>query len=136
MKCFMHPDVEAIATCKKCGKAMCANCSAYSNHSGICPQCKMEEYQSELNNINEYRRSTIWGWIGKGIGFVALWSISIWLMAEIEFVWALGVIGTLVFGIWSAVKIPEFIKSNQRKTFLIGEIAKISKSLSKGDAII
>lgn len=136
MKCFMHPDVEAIATCKKCGKAMCANCSAYSNHSGICPQCKMEEYKSELNNINEYRRSTIWGWIGKGIGFVALWAISIWLMAEIEFVWVLGVIGTLVFGIWSAVKIPKFIKSSQRKTFLTEEIAKISKSLSKGDAII
>lgn len=136
MKCFMHPDVEAIATCKKCGKAMCANCSAYSNHSGICPQCKMEEYQSELNNINEYLRSTIWGWIGKGIGFIALWAISIWLMAEIEFVWALGVIGTLVFGIWSAVKIPKFIKSSQRKTFLTEEIAKISKSLSKGDAII
>lgn len=132
----MHPDVEAIATCKKCGKAMCANCSAYSNHSGICPQCKMEEYQSELNNINEYRKSTIWGWIGKSIGFVALWAISIWLMAEIEFVWALGVIGTVVFGIWSAVKIPKFIKSSQRKTFLTEEIAKISKSLSKGDAII
>lgn len=136
MKCFMHPDVEAIATCKKCGKAMCANCSAYGNHSGICPQCKMEEYQAELNNINEYRRSTIWGWIGKGIGFVALWAISIWLMAEIEFVWALGVIGTLVFGIWSAVKIPTFINKTKRRTFLIEEIAKISKSLSKGDAII
>lgn len=136
MKCFMHPDVEAIATCKKCGKAMCANCSAYSNHSGICPQCKMEEYQAELIDINEYRRSTIWGWIGKGIGFVALWAISIWLMAEEEYALALGVLGTLVFGIWSAVKIPKFIKSSRRKTFLIEEIAKISKSLSKGDAVI
>ncbi|MGN0765892.1 MAG: hypothetical protein ACI4MO_05385 [Christensenellales bacterium] len=136
MKCFMHPDVEAIATCKKCGKAMCANCSAYSNHSGICPQCKMEEYQAELDDINEYRRSTIWGWIGKGIGFVALWAISIWLMAEEESAWLLGVLGTLVFGIWSVVKIPTFINKTKRRTFLIEEIAKISKSLSKGEAVI
>lgn len=136
MKCFMHPDVEAIATCKKCGKAMCANCSAYSNHSGICPQCKMEEYQAELKHINEYRRSTIWGWIFKGIGFVALWIVSILLLSEIDFAWALGVIGTLVFGIWSAVKIPNFIKNANRRAYLTEEIAKISKSLSKGDAVI
>ena len=49
MKCFMHNDVEAIATCRKCGKAMCASCSAYSGHSGICPQCRRQEFAQELN---------------------------------------------------------------------------------------
>lgn len=96
----------------------------------------MEEYQAELRHINEYRRSTIWGWIFKGIGFVALWIVSILLLSEIDFAWALGVIGTLVFGILSAVKIPNFIKNTNRRAYLTEEIAKISKSLSKGDAII
>ena len=48
MRCFIHIDVEAVATCRRCGKAMCANCSAYSNHSGICPECRKEDFENEV----------------------------------------------------------------------------------------
>ena len=41
MKCFIHGDREAIAVCKLCGKGMCSNCSAYTGHSGICPECRL-----------------------------------------------------------------------------------------------
>ncbi len=50
MKCFVHPKKEAIAVCKKCGKAMCDNCSSYSKHSGICPECRCEEFIIEKEN--------------------------------------------------------------------------------------
>ena len=52
MRCFIHNEAEAIATCRKCGKAMCAQCSAYSGHSGICPQCRKEEFVKERKEIS------------------------------------------------------------------------------------
>ena len=51
MKCFVHMDKEAIAVCKTCGKAMCAECSAYSNHSGICPECRKVQFEKERNSL-------------------------------------------------------------------------------------
>ena len=44
MKCFIHNEVEAIAACRKCGKGMCQDCSAYSGHTGICPECRRQEF--------------------------------------------------------------------------------------------
>lgn len=57
MKCFIHLNDEAISVCKKCGKAMCMNCSAYSDHSGICPECRREEFIVESNNLNRLLNS-------------------------------------------------------------------------------
>lgn len=51
MKCFIHLTDEGIAVCKKCGKAMCMNCSAYSNHSGLCPECRREEFIKEREKL-------------------------------------------------------------------------------------
>ena len=64
MKCFIHIDQEAIAVCKKCGKAMCAECSAYSAHSGICPECRRESFMEEREvckmNSRDYKKGMIW----------------------------------------------------------------------------
>lgn len=49
MKCFIHEDREAIAVCKDCGKAMCRNCSAFTNHSGLCPECRLAELKDKLH---------------------------------------------------------------------------------------
>ena len=51
MRCFIHDTEEAIATCRKCGKAMCSKCSAYSGHSGICPQCRREDFIEERSKL-------------------------------------------------------------------------------------
>ena len=51
MKCFVHMDKEAIAVCKVCGKAMCSECSAYSNHSGICPECRKVQLEKERKSL-------------------------------------------------------------------------------------
>lgn len=47
MRCFIH-DTEAVAVCRKCGKAMCRNCSGFDNHSGFCPACKREVLSARL----------------------------------------------------------------------------------------
>ena len=52
MKCFIHINDEAVAVCKQCGKAMCGNCSAYTNHSGICPECRRTEFIQECNILS------------------------------------------------------------------------------------
>ena len=52
MKCFIHTGKEAIAACRKCGKGMCADCSSYSNHSGICPQCRREEFEDQAIKLD------------------------------------------------------------------------------------
>ena len=44
MRCFIHNSVEAIAACRRCGKGMCSNCSAYSGHTGICPECRRNDF--------------------------------------------------------------------------------------------
>ena len=49
MRCFFHEAKEAIAACRKCGKGMCVDCSSYDNHSGICPNCKKEDFKKEIS---------------------------------------------------------------------------------------
>lgn len=58
MRCFIHNEAEAVATCKRCGKAMCAKCSAYSGHSGICPECRKDDFIAERSRLNN-RAETI-----------------------------------------------------------------------------
>ncbi len=51
MRCFIHTNIEAIAACRRCGKGMCENCSAYSGHTGICPECRREDFIKEVAQI-------------------------------------------------------------------------------------
>ena len=39
MKCFTHSDVEAIATCATCGKAICQVCAVDVGGKMVCQQC-------------------------------------------------------------------------------------------------
>ena len=55
MKCFIHMDKDAVAVCTTCGKAMCPECSAYSNHSGICPECRKVELEEERTSLEAER---------------------------------------------------------------------------------
>ncbi len=60
MKCFVHANVEAMGVCKTCGKGMCAECSAYSGHTGICPECRLEEFKKELPRKKQNKKDCIW----------------------------------------------------------------------------
>ena len=64
MRCFIHTNIEAIAACRQCGKGMCENCSAYSGHTGICPECRRNEFIAEVNTkqarVEELDSKIIW----------------------------------------------------------------------------
>ena len=40
MKCFNHPDQDAVVTCNHCGKGLCADCTIEMESGGnCCPDC-------------------------------------------------------------------------------------------------
>jgi hypothetical protein len=39
MKCYVHPEIEAVATCTNCGKAICQTCSVDVSGRVICQNC-------------------------------------------------------------------------------------------------
>ena len=39
MKCYVHPDAEAVATCIECGKAVCETCAVDVGGKIFCQQC-------------------------------------------------------------------------------------------------
>ncbi len=117
MKCFIHFNQEAIAACTKCGKGMCANCSAYSGHSGICPECRKVEFQQQVASLNEGKQENIWK--------IVKWSFLAIFVVTIPF--------SAGFIIYNAFQIK---KANERIAYLEGEIIKLSKATSRGNANI
>ena len=39
MKCYYHPEVDAVATCADCGKAICQTCAIDVSGKLLCQQC-------------------------------------------------------------------------------------------------
>lgn len=39
MKCYLHPNVDAIGACTRCGKMICQACSTEINGKLVCNQC-------------------------------------------------------------------------------------------------
>lgn len=116
MRCFIHNEAEAIATCKRCGKAMCAKCSAYSNHSGVCPECRRDEFIDEVkhneNEIKEYKRDRI---------FNIVWAVLL--------CWTIIAIPYNLFKFFKNGK--EIVKLEERNTKLNVEIEKLTESLNE-----
>lgn len=52
MNCYVHPDVDAVATCVGCGKAVCGDCATTTREGGTdkvyCPQCNAANQASGL----------------------------------------------------------------------------------------
>ncbi|MDE6968015.1 MAG: hypothetical protein K2P12_05075 [Clostridia bacterium] len=136
MKCFMHPQVEAVSVCKRCGKAMCADCSSYTAHSGICPACRKEEYEIELSqlitHIKEYKSSIII----TSIFAVLIVVIGIIMAVLISPIFAVVLLVDLVLIYRIVKRRKELNAMNDRKTYLVGEIGKINRALTKGNGMI
>lgn len=136
MKCFMHPSKEAISVCKKCGKAMCADCSSYTGHSGICPVCKKEEYETELKmQNNKFRKNTsstiLWSIVG-----ILITILAIILIVKSSPIFAIGFAFTIAAIIKVIINMNNRKSIKQRIIYLQGEIQKINTALSKGTGII
>lgn len=136
MNCFIHPHKAAVATCKRCGKAMCENCSAYSGHSGICPECRNDEYKRERAALIDERKSKI-RWIVFEAVIIAL-VVLFTLLMIIEAGAAM-----LVFLIAALIPVPFIVRNakrlkaiKERLTFVEGEIAKLDAALARGVAEI
>lgn len=77
MKCYFHPEREAVVTCAKCGVAMCHECEEHAlfradNGTGqaMCPRCSLNDAQA----IVDYEAK----WLKKRaikLGFCALFII-------------------------------------------------------------
>ena len=121
MKCFIHNGRDAIATCKKCGKAMCADCSAYSGHSGVCPQCRKKEIEQKLVSKSREVDELKWPIVG--------WTIV-----------AIGLCWTIIGGIYGGVK--AYNRSAQKKAAeaemvqLQKEVDRLNQALKQGRSII
>lgn len=114
MRCFVHLNKEAIAACRTCGKGMCADCSAYSGHSGVCPQCRKAEFEKEVQSLNQQNRE---------LSGEIFWSV----LLAILLCW------TIIGLIWNIVAV--IIKTNQKSSnatrisTLKEEIARLDKIL-------
>ncbi len=42
MKCYVHPDTDAVATCTECGKGICSECAIDVAGSIVCRNCIQE----------------------------------------------------------------------------------------------
>jgi len=136
MKCFIHLTDEAVAVCKKCGKAMCGNCSAYSGHSGICPECRRNEFifekQGKEAELKKNKSKTLFNL------FITVLIAVIAIVLGIAVHYALFIIlaGSLFFGI-KAIKLKVRRKPiEERINYLTGEIDKLNVPLNRIRAII
>ena len=59
MKCFYHPDLEAAATCQRCGKGLCHACAAKRSPC-LCDECasilQSEREEQILSEENERKQ--------------------------------------------------------------------------------
>lgn len=137
MKCFIHTTQEAISVCKRCGKAMCADCSSYSQHSGICPECRREDFIKERAVLQENLSSNMRSIVLCSIAIVLTLALAIWLIAGV-----IGSLGAIVFIATAAFVIRVIMLFTRRKPmlervdFLTGEINKLTVSLGKGTGTI
>ncbi len=136
MNCFIHPHKAAVATCKRCGKAMCENCSAYSGHSGECPECRNADYKRERAALIDERKSKI-----RRIVFEAV-IIALVVLFTLLMIIEAGA-AMLVFLIAALILVPFIVRNakrlkaiKERLTFVEGEIAKLDAALGRGVAEI
>ena len=121
MKCFIHSAKEAVAACKQCGKGMCSNCSAYSGHTGICPQCRKVEFEAERARLTGEEKDLRWAIFGWSVFTVVL---------------AVTIIGLFFGGYKIISSVIGRKKANERINYLTREIAKLNNALRSGNAVI
>lgn len=114
MRCFVHLNKEAIAACRTCGKGMCADCSAYSGHSGVCPQCRKAEFEKEVQSLHQQNRE---------LSGEIFWSV----LLAILLCW------TVIGLIWNIVAV--IIKANKKRSN-VTRISNLEQEIARLDKIL
>lgn len=56
MKCYVHPEADAIGTCVGCGKFICESCQVEVSNKNYCSKCVnelLEEKNKKIEKLNE-----------------------------------------------------------------------------------
>lgn len=56
MKCYNHPETDAVGTCKSCSKGLCHNCLTDTGNGIACTATCVEEVKT-LNKLTESNKS-------------------------------------------------------------------------------
>src|ERR1700751_2305688 len=56
MKCFTHPDADAVASCKHCFKGVCTRCAKDSEVGVVCSQACEDEVRSVRSMLERSRK--------------------------------------------------------------------------------
>lgn len=66
MKCYYHPDRDAVASCKKCGRAICKECfdedivgRRFQLYDGLCPACRDRSHYVEHSRLKSEKCSDL-----------------------------------------------------------------------------
>ena len=125
MKCFIHGAKEAVAACRTCGKGMCSNCSGYSGHTGVCPECRKKEFEQKVSSLSAEKRRYIWKIVGSSLLALFLLIAGI---ALLPIIMAVAVVPA-IFIIVNAVRMANV---NDEINRLIVEINKLAAARKQG----
>ncbi len=64
MKCFTHPQADAVAQCSQCQKGICTNCAHSIGGATLCSSCFATGLSDEIARA---KRSTVGVWVFTGI---------------------------------------------------------------------
>ena len=70
MKCFNHHEIDAVAVCRHCGKALCTECVVETEH-GICCAGRCERHVGEMNELLNRADKDAQGYRSLGIILIA-----------------------------------------------------------------
>lgn len=131
MKCFNHPERDAVAICNACGKAVCRECGLESEHGIACQQscaeslsAKTELYSEQAAHLKNIKRMNYLGSLFSIImGLLFIYFSSQGFGLVYDFVFLLGIGFTLYGIVAQIVNMVIFIKSKKNKTQIESHIS-------------
>jgi hypothetical protein len=92
MKCYIHPEIDAVATCANCGRAICQTCAVNVAGRLVCQRCVTAGAVPVTHSISASRSQNL----------LAILSLLVGILGVIGCLCG-GVIGGLVFGLPAAL---------------------------------
>lgn len=101
MKCYVHPEVDAIGTCTKCGRSVCSGCAMEIDGKVVCKNCVEKSSKQTYVKRKEPILSLILSFFIPGLGQIyngqATKGIVLIIAAVISVVLATVCIGGLTY---------------------------------------
>lgn len=115
---------------------MCVNCSAYSGHTGICPECRKEgfilERSRRYKNLRKIKDTIILHSIGIAVTVI----LAVCFAVLFDPLALCLLLVTAICGVRIALLLKRRKPINDRILFLTGEINKLEAAMHKGVARI